>query len=1269
MKRSSRIASSFYLILLFCFGCQLSFAVTYPNDSLEFNIEWNKENSKWTFENANGYFTKSIPIKSEANNFSVKFNVISTEKISKKEVSPEVINNILGKKFFFNSSTSRSRDISILDISVFPYALSDNKDSINILKDFSINYFPLEEPESTKKSTLAWPTKSVLNDGDIYKIAISESGIYKVTGDDLKNLGIDINQIDASKIKLYGLSGGLLPEANNKLKYTDLQEVPLKISKNEGSFNSSDYFLFYGEGPDKIIFDNSRELFTHEYNYLDNQTYYFIKISNTKGKRLSNAENNNEAPTTTTSKFLDYHYTQDAKYNLIGSGRQYFSEKLDYSNKTIDYNFDLNNRVIEDPMDVVIRIAGTQDGDYFSVKLNDNFLANITSSAKPPKAKGYIIRKNTKSNTPSANINIKFSPSTSNAKGYIQSVAINSYRSLKYSNQQDIFSYPFKIAENNITEYQFTDNSSFNVWSITDPFDTKNINLQIKDGIKYFRYPNKDVEKFIMFQDKDVKTVNLHGKINNQNLHGVRDIDYLMIVYPDFYNEAERLANFHKTHSGLKIYVTTPQEIYNEFSSGRKDISAIRNFCRMLYTSSQEKGKFKYLLLFGDASYDTRNVMGDNQDLIPTWEDPSFDTLDLVENIATDDFYGLLDENEGGSIFSGSLDIGIGRFPVLNLTQAKNAVDKVIRYITYSDNNAGEWKNNVTLVCDDRQANMHLNDAQRVARVIENKHQRFNIQKIYLNTFNLEATPNGMRSPETNKALNMAIEKGTTIVNYSGHGGEVGWSERRILEVSDIQSWNNKYKMPIFITATCEFCRFDDPKRVSAGELVFLNPNGGAAALFTTIRATFNGSNSQLNTTVIDSLLHGNKNTSMGIGMILSIGKNTSGAGTNNSRRFLLIGDPAMKFSYPDKVAKINTINGKDISITESSDKETVLQNDTIKALSKINLTGEISDGDQIDPNFNGEIFVKVYDKPSKIITSSENDNVATTIYTQNSYIYHGKSVVKDGKFSLSFVTPKDIDYNFGNGKISLYAKSENQDATGYNNDIVVGGFNDNFEDESDGPTVELFMNDKSFKHGGITNENPIFFAEVSDKNGINATGTGIGHDISAIIDGKIEKPITLNSYYQTKLNSFREGIIEYPFKDLREGKHTIELKIWDVLNNSTTKSIEFEVKKQENIVMSNVSNFPNPVQNQTQFFFNHNQAGQPLEITIQIFDISGRLIDKIQKDIITEGFSTPVITWNTSESSNSTLLSNGVYIYKVEAKNKNNGKVTSGQNKLIIAH
>jgi hypothetical protein len=562
----------------------------------------------------------------------------------------------------------------------------------------------------------------------------------------------------------------------------------------------------------------------------------------------------------------------------------------------------------------------------------------------------------------------------------------------------------------------------------------------------------------------------------------------------------------------------------------------------------------------------------------------------------------------------------------------------------------------ICFVADDWDSGLHEGNADAV--IITDS--AYNEDKIYLGAYDRISTPGGLRYPEVNEAINLRMEKGALIMNYVGHGGVLGWAHARVLEIPDIKSWKNFDNMPVFLTATCEFSYFDDPAWTSAGEQVFLNPNGGGIALLTTTRPTYADGNQQLVEGFYQNAFIKTNGQYPTLGDLIMDSKihaqNINGSDPN-AMKFVLLGDPALKMAYPKYQVVTTSIH--------TADKK-AMATDTLKALSTVTISGEVRDenGNRVT-GFNGTVIPTVYDKLSEITTVPLEGEPAFHFTVRKNVIYKGKLAVTNGQFSFSFIVPKDIAYNFGNGKISYYAKNETTDANGYDLNFLVGGYNNGAGQDNDGPEIRLFMNDTTFVSGGITDQNPKLLAYLADSSGINTVGNGIGHDLTATLDDDSKSLKILNDYYVADLNTFKQGIITYPFFGLSDGYHTVTLKVWDVYNNSSDASLDFLVASSAQLAVQHLLNYPNPFFDNTTFSFEYNQPNTEMVVQIDIYSLSGQKVKTLRQPLYSNGYRANTIEWD-GTGDNGAKIGSGTYVYNLKVSLPD-GSATRKSSKLVV--
>ncbi len=741
-------------------------------------------------------------------------------------------------------------------------------------------------------------------------------------------------------------------------------------------------------------------------------------------------------------------------------------------------------------------------------------------------------------------------------------------------------------------------------------------------------------------------------KVPNQFIKNLQTPDLLIVTHSDFMEQAQRLAEFRKTHDKLESQVVSVQQIYNEFSSGRQDITAIRDFIKYLYDKSN---RLKYVLLFGDASYDYKNRIGNFTNYVPVYE--SRESLHPIFSYASDDYYGFMEDSEG---FWGEgenedeydLEIGVGRLPVKSEIEAMNVVNKLMRYD--SPESMGHWRNQICFVADDADYNLHFNDSERLTNQLNAKYGNLNLQKLYVDAFAQVLESVEKRSPAMRNELKRTIENGTLLVNFIGHGSETSWTSEQIFDFAIAGKLQNPYQMPLVVTATCEFGRFDYHLMTGA-EYAVLNPNGGAIAMLTTTRPVYSNTNAFLTRAFYNTVFEPLNGEMPRLGDVIRLTKNNSLSGIRN-RNFSLLGDPSMRLAYPKETIKIQEIR-------TSTGNEQIL-----KALDNVTVIGEVQKNNQLDASFHGTLEILVFDKPTDYQTLGDEDpeiNLVADYELQNRKLFKGTARIQNGKFEFQFIVPKDIDYQLGTGKISLYASHDNQylDASGFSDEFQVGGTVNQVILDTQPPEIQIFMDSTFFQSGGTTGISPKLLAFFTDESGINLTGNGLGHDMVAILDG--EQIFVLNDFYQADLGTYKSGQVIFPFENLPEGEHHLKVQVWDTHNNFSEAELTFFVQK-EPFSISEMLVYPNPFDAQTQFSFRHNRAGDDLQITLEIYETTGKMVRQIERTLYVSAEKIENLRWDGTDKSGN-KLHEGLYIYRLKIQAITTKETHFKSGKLLI--
>ena len=1107
-------------------------------------------------------------------------------------------------------------------------------------------------------------SNSVLATGNWYKFSVDTTGVFKIDISLLQKMGINTTNLDPRNIKIYGNGGALLPQRNSDFRVDDLVENSIFVAgESDGVFNATDYILFYAKGAHDWLLNPSLETAEHRQNIYSDKAYYFLTVGANTGKRINTASEIAIAANKSITTFDDFVFYEKETRNLFAIGTQWFGE--DFSvNDTQLFNFDFKNVDTNTPIQVKVRgsaISALNSTMNVVVNTQNAFSIAYPSVTNGSLTLGYANHNASNVTITSSNIDVSINYNNNGnpgAKAYLDYIEIKGKKHLVADGSQFSFRSFEAYNSTGVVAYQIKNNANISaVWDVTDVGDPKKI-INTSGGSDFiFKSIGGVLNEYMVLNDGDYYTpeVSSNSLISTQNLHALKDVNYMVITNNELASQAQRLADYHQENSGLTSKVVLLSQIYNEFGSGSPDITAVRDFIKQVYTTnSSSSGKLKYVCFFGDGSYDFKDRISGNNNIVPVFE--SVQSFNLATSYVTDDYFVMLDPNEGLMLTSDTIDVATGRVPVSSIQQASEVVDKILSY--YQKNAFGDWRNTITLLADDIDENGEQTlqlGMERIADSIKKNQPIFNVNKIYADAYKQETSSGGERYPQVNLALTNAIEKGTLVMDYFGHGGEDGFASERILEVPQIQAFNNAKTLPLFITVTCEFSRFDNPLRTTAGELTFWNKNGGAASLITTTREVFISTGQNFNERLVKILLEFN-NEDLTISESLMTAKN----GFTSFQKFFIyfLGDPAMKLAIPKPNVRITKLNG--VNITQSID--------TLKALSKVRFEGVVTDNlDQTLTGFNGTLSTTVFDKPIEKTTLDNNGfGIKMSFDSRESKLFRGKSTVTNGLFNFDFIVPKDIKIAYGKGKLSFYASDENEDKSGANFDVVVGGINPNAINDTTGPELGVFMNDESFIEGGNTNTSPNLIISLSDVSGINTSITSIDHDIVAILDGDQANPIVLNDYYETALDDFTNGKVLYQLRDLSVGAHTIKIKAWDTYNNSSETTLNFMVVSDSGLVLENVLNYPNPFINHTEFWFNHNKPNEPLEVQVQIFTISGKIIKTINQTVQTTGTLSRNLKWNGLDDFGN-RLGKGVYIYKLSVKSTISNQYSEKYEKLVI--
>ena len=1107
--------------------------------------------------------------------------------------------------------------------------------------------------------------KSALSEGKWVKISVDETGFYKLTYSELKKMGFP----NPEKVSIHGYGGWPLDEDFAKAKYID--DLP-----SIAVWRGNDYLIFYGKGCVKWTSDTGNKTFTHENNAYSTLGYYFVTdATETNEMKQVSWEGNTDVRIET---YDDYMLHEVDKYSITNAGRPNTGRELygeSFDTKT-SQNFTFSTPgITNDTAKIAFRFVANvksgrgivslqANGVYLPFpKMNDSILDENTYVYRAARAVSPEIVWTGEKNE---NTNLTISFSLSQQTSHLDYIRFQMKRQLQPYSACTFFR-SFASVNRNAQFVIKNASPDILIFDVTEGEPVQKREASLNGGELSFAIPAQSTMREFAIVDvsKNLYTPGVVGEAKPQNLHGLSQTDMVILAPDAFVAEAERLAAFRRTNDNLTITVVTPEQIYNEFSSGGPEATAVRRFMKMFYDRrSSDVDAPKYLLLFGDGRYDNRKLTdvwkNSSDNYIVTYQ--SKETLD-ENSYVTDDYFGFLMDREGANPVRATMCIGVGRFPVNTLTQAKNAVDKVISYT--KDVKSGPWKNKICFVADDGNSGdtfsiEHMDYANKLTVYIEENHPAYISKKLYFDAFKKSMAGGKPTYPDIQTNIRKELKEGVLIIHYTGHGDAISWAKERVMTQSDINSFTYP-NLPLWIIAACDFAPFDQPA-TSAGEDVFLNKKSGGIAVFSTTRVAWSPNNFRMNTQFTKYLFEKKNGRHLTIGEVMKNSKNACKEVELMS--YVLLGDPSMTLAYPDENSMdITEINGKTVT-----DKPI-----NLKAYEKINIKGKISTADgALNDRFNGLLSVTVFDS-QEYITTLNNNGIDTNFsyFDYPDIMYIGNDSVRNGAFNFSFTVPKDISYSYHNGKISLYAVDEanRQEANGAYKNFTVGGTAEIIIPDETGPEIRsLYLNTSGFTNGGKVNTTPLFTAIVWDESGINVGGSSIGHDIMLIIDNNPVFTYSLNSYYSTHLTgSEGEGIIKFPVPALESGRHTAEFIVWDIHNNSSSQTFSFVVTDNYRPSIIDLAAGPTPASGYVDFMISHDLPESTVNVEIQVFDLNGRLQWNYTESGSSYLFDSYRIRWDLRNGAGARLPA-GIYVYRVIISSNQSQDVSQSKKLIILA-
>jgi hypothetical protein len=1094
---------------------------------------------------------------------------------------------------------------------------------------------------------------AAFNEGKWAKIAISKQGIYQITGAQLKTLGFPL-PIASTQLQLFNYNLDLLSEKVPATISTALTENAIKVvDGGDNQIDEKDYVLFYAQGTVQWKQEGVNLSPTHYRNASNDSIYYFLSIG-TNGKRISTIDKINSSAALV-DKYDERWLIEVDSISILNSGKLLLGPAMGQGlgkQLKLSYPINLNGLELSSPLKLITRYAATtyQNPAYFNFSINDNAIKTtsvpaVTGLLYDESANicldsfNYSLNTNSNLSSP-ASVNISFQAENAAASGWVDYIEIAAKRKLGFWGSNSFgFRNMASSVKGNLLQYQIQNgDTSMEVWDVTNPSLPRKISTVLSsNGIINFIHQADTLHEFYAVKQQGYEIPSLLGPLTNQNIMGMEVPDYIIISASNYLNAAKKLQNYHTSVNGLKTALINVNEIFNEFSGGQANPIAIRNFVKFLLNKAATN-KIKtprYLLLFGIANYNIKNYNSASQ--IPVFQSAA--STNVLTSYPSDDFYSIQADNDDINNFTQikKLALATGRLPVRNAAEADTVVEKIINY--QKNVNGGAWKNKITWVADDGDSNLHLEDAEAISTQLQQKNSNWIQKKIYLDLYAATKNIAGNTYPLVNSEIVQTVNEGTLILNYTGHGNFTRLAEEAVLSQTDVLQWNNAHKLPLMITASCDFAPYDQPQLSPFGFDALMKNSKGVIGLVAASRLVFAYSNKQINDHFIQQLLVPDS-----LGNFLTVGEALQKAKMQawskdedrmNAFKFSLLGDPAMRLSLPTYEIGILSLNQKPF-----------MGKDTLLAGNKYTLKGTVNNKAVLQNDFNGLLDFVLYDAIThKKTLANASSSKVTTIAMQENILFKGKVTVTKGNFTVDFLLPKEVSLQ-KNLKIQMAAYNELSDAVGIFDSLIALDAGSILINDNQGPELKIFLNDSNFINGGWAAARSNLILHLKDSAGIQTSGNALGHDMVLVIDNDYKNTIVLNNYFLSDLDTYQKGNLTYALPHLAEGAHVIMIKVWDLLGNSTTKTLNFVVPASEILSFQNLSNYPNPFQNFTQFSFEHNKLGTSLEINLSIYDGRGNLL--FTKPLSgTYKANRVVANWD-GTGNGSRFIQAGVYFYRL---------------------
>ena len=1060
--------------------------------------------------------------------------------------------------------------------------------------------------------------QSVLAEHEWYKIGVTKDGIYGLDYATLQSLGIDPRQINPAKIRLFGNVQGALPEANEKERFDDLSEAAIVVTgAADGSFDEGDQILFYGQGPVKTVLSIG-DYFSYEHNPYTDTSYYFLCVDGgVDGLRIGDQVSVvTEPETLVVDRFLDCYYHESEELSPYASGRAWYGDLITGQEGFREFQMEFPGLLNDKGVKVESKVLGRcKPAASYNLKINGLYVVNgfvIEEYKEREYGKEHQVFYHAYPDSDVITLRYEFKSFSGNPLLFIDYFVLSFWRELRYFGSE----LPFTVIPSQLgavpARVEIADaDATMTCWEVTDPLHPVRQLMEVQSTGVSFGLEGQMERRFLLFGPDAVKQVASCRSIPNQNLHGLETAELLIITPRVFWNQAQTLADFHAQNDGMDCVMADVEEVFNEFGTGTPDPTAIRDLIRMLYLRSG--GSLKYVLLMGKGTHDFRRIKGIDNNFVPTYQ-TSGKEYSETKSMCSDDYYALMDLDEGEGC-AGMVDLGVGRIPITSPEQGDAVVRKIMHYAD-PDATHGIWKNTHLLMADN-DTKTYPNNAEVLDHTLDTAWNEVTTKKLYMDSYPVVNNASGVRCPQATQALMDYFDEGVNVMSYTGHGGVKALANEWVLSISEIQSMHNYDHLPFVITATCEFSKFDDPNVISAGELMMLNPSGGAIAMLTTLRPTLASPNQRLSRSFHEQLYDMEDGQHYRFGDVYRIVKADPNYYALSNIVFVLYGDPALRFSYPAYGVETDEVQGSDL----------------------LTVSGHVADPyGSIDTAFNGVIDLRLYGQKTQYKSLGLYHDPITYSY-HHDVLYEGKASVVDGRFEAQIPMPATVSQNDDNGKLvySAYDSTRKVEAGGAFHNVTLQVPTEVVD--HDGPEIKLSWNDS----------NKELCAELFDEHGIYHYNVSIGRDIVMNSNVAGMNNMILNDRFEPAIDDYRRGNIVLPLGDLPDGEYEFTLKAWDTWNNSSETTLMVMVN--HSVLLAEVRNYPNPFTNEVFFSFLDGEQTEKLAVTLEVFDVMGRCVARVQEQTSSVLGVVPPIRWDGRDFGGNELRK-GLYLFKLNITN-----------------